>query len=444
MNEIAALLVERCLRAGAARAEALIKSGVSRIVSLDASGGMNWTRTAEGGVAVRVFREDGAAGFASACGPRPSDEEAGHLVSAAIDAARAPGPIFDLPSGKAGDGRGLGIFDHRLHTATPADLEGLLEDAATEALRSDPRVRHLDTASLAASSSEIVIANSEGLDGSYRQTLVHLSLGVVAADAGASLVVQRSRTARMLASFSPGLFGDQTARLAALALEGRPPAPRRCPALLAPGAAAELLRSFARTLRPPGPPAGARVASRLLTILDDGRLPGGVASAPFDGEGTPTQRTVVVSRGVFERMLHDRESAARHGAVSTGNGIRVSFRDAPRRMPGNLFVAPGSDGPEELLARLGEGIWIHSLRPTPAVSGDETGFAALATGRWVSNGTPGGAVSGALVTGSLAELLGDVAGVANDLTFGHPGGSLGCPSLLLDNVRIEALWNAGG
>ncbi len=216
-------------------------------------------------------------------------------------------------------------------------------------------MRHLESASIAASSSEVVLANSAGLAGGYRQTLVHLALGLTASDAGTSVVVKRSRTARMLASFSPALFGDQSARLAALALEGRPPAQRTCAALLAPAAAAELLRSFARTLHPPGPAPGTPVASRLLTIIDDGRLPGGVASAPFDGEGTATQRTVVVSRGVFGAMLHDRTSAARHGGASTGNGIRVSFRDPPRRMPGNLFIAPGSDDPEELLASLGEG-----------------------------------------------------------------------------------------
>jgi len=444
MKETAAGMVQRCLAAGASQADVLIKSGVTRTVSLDAAGAVDWTRTAEGGIALRVFLPDGAPGFASACGPRPTEEQAAQLVDAALDATRETGPAIELPSGRTGDGRGLGIFDPRLHTATPADLEGWLDEAATEALRSDPRVRRLDSAAIAASSSEVALANSAGLEGSYRQTLVHLSLGLVAGDAGASVVVRRSRTARMLASFSPALFGDQSARLAALALEGRPPAEGVCAALLAPAAAAELLRSFARTLHPPGPAPGTTMASRLLTIIDDGGLPGGIATAPFDGEGTATQRTVIIARGAFRQMLHDRTSAARHGAVSTGNGIRVSFRDPPRRMPGNLFIAPGSDGPEELLAALGEGIWIHSLRPTPAVTGDETAFAALATGRWVTGGRPERAIAGALVTGSLEELLLGVEGVANDLTFGHPGGSLGSPSLLVRRLSVEAPWGAGG
>ncbi len=111
MKEIAATMVERCRQAGAAQADALIKTGVTRTVSLDAGGAVVWARTAEGGIALRVFLRNGASGFASACGPRPADEQAAQLVDAALDAARSPGPPVELPAGKAGDGRGLGIFE---------------------------------------------------------------------------------------------------------------------------------------------------------------------------------------------------------------------------------------------------------------------------------------------------------------------------------------------
>ncbi|HZI93327.1 MAG TPA: TldD/PmbA family protein [Patescibacteria group bacterium] len=441
MKETLASLLDKSLASGAAGADALIKRGASREVRLEPGGGVTWTRTAEGGVALRVFLRDGACGFASACGPSPDPGGIDQIVRAALEAARAPAPVLALPSGKPGDGRGLGIFDQRLHAATPADLEGLLDDACSEALRADPRVRRLDSASIAASSSEVWLANSRGLAGSYRQTLVHLTLSLMGGEGSSSVLVRRSRTARNLAGFSPALFGDGTARLVIEALEGRPIDERVYPALIAPPAAAEILRAFARTLSPPGPPRGTEVGSRLLTIIDDGRLPGGIASAPFDGEGVPTRRTTVVERGRFEGMLHDLSSAARCSEESSGNGIRVSFRDAPRRMPSNFFIAPGSDTPEDLMSGLQDGVWIQSLRPAPSVlrrTGEYGSFTALAAGRRIVDGKPAEAISGMMASWPISGLLSGIVGIGNDLAFGFPTGSFGSPSILVGEIGLRS------
>lgn len=440
MKETLATLLDLSRRAGALAAETLIKTGATRSVSLDPGGAVNWTRTAEGGIALRVILPGGGVGFASACGPPLHEAGLSPLVAAAMGAARGAASAVDLPGGTGSDGRGLGIFDTRLHAASPADLEGMLDDAASEALRADPGVRRLESASIAASSSEVRLANSAGFEGAYRQTLVHLTLGVIAGEGASSVIVRRSRTARTLSSFSPALFGDETARLAAAATQGRPPAQGEFPALLSPAAAAEVLRQASRALTAPDRAAGDLVGSRRLTIIDDGRLPGGVATAPFDGEGVPTRRTTLVSQGRLSGAIHDLDSAARCGAESTGNGVRPSFRDAPRRMPTNLFLAPGSDEPGDLIASMGDGFWIQSLRPTPAVLTGASDFVGLASGRWVRDGRPGHAVAGALVTCPVRDLLEGVDGIGNDLTFGFPAGSFGAPSLLVRRVSVRAPW----
>ena len=441
MKQIAEALVQRCRALGARGAEAYVKTGERRAVELSPDGVVSFTRSAEGGIGLRVLRDAGAAGFASICGPHPGDDALEHLAHAALDAARAPGTAFALPgAGATRDGRGLGIFDPRLHAATPADLEGLLGDAAREALRADPRVRRVDAAALAVSSSRVTIRNSEGFDGEYRQTIVNLSLGAVAQDAGRSIIVRQSRTARNFSAFSPALFGDQTARLALTALEGGPMKGCLTPALLAPAAAAEVLRHFARNILLAGATPGARVASQRVTIVDDGHLPGGAASAPFDGEGIATRRTTVVSRGQVEARLHDLESAAREGASSTGNGIRVSFREPPSRATSNLFIAPGSEDPDELMAALRDGVLVESLRPTTALRAERGVFAGIATGRRVVSGIPHEPVAGALLVAPLSDLLHGVTGVGNDLTFGFPGGSFAAPSLLVKEIEIRAPW----
>ncbi len=439
MIEVAIRLVDRCLAAGAAHAEAWIKTGATRTVSLEPGGSVSWWRGAEGGVALRALTKDGRAGFVSACGPEPSESAADLLASSVVASARVPwqGAAPARPEGRLPDGRGFGIFDPRLHAATCGDLESLLGDAATEALRADPRVRQLESASVAASSSEIWIASDTGLAGSYRQTLVHVSLGVVAGGGEGSVVLKRSRTARTLSAFSPALFGDETARLAATALEGRSPACPAASALLAPAAAAELLRLHARGIAMTPADSGERHGSAKLTVIDDGRLPGGVGTAPFDGEGVLTRRTVLIARGQRAGIVHDVESGAQAGAESTGNGVRASFRDPPRRSPTNLFIAPGSESPEDLLARMGTGLWIQMLRPVTALP-REGEVAALAIGRWVENGVPGASVAGAMLALDRNDLLNGIEGVGNDLMFGCTAGSFGSPSLLIGRVDLRS------
>jgi PmbA protein len=439
VNDRAARFVEVCLARGAAQAEAWIKMGSTREVSLEAGGAVSRARTAEGGVGVRVVTRDGRLGFASLCGPGQDAATMEALADAAIGAAQArwAAATEPMPSGPLPDGRGFGIFDPRLQAATPSDLEGLLDDAASEALRTTPQVRRLDAAAVSASCSDVWIANSAGLAGGYRQTRVRLTLGVVAALGTKSVVVRRARMARSLSAFSAALFGDETARLAAIAIEGTPPPPGPSPALLAPAAAAEVLRLVARTLGPDGPAEGTRLASARLTLIDDGRLPGGVATAPFDGEGVITRRTPIITRGVADRICHDRASAARHGTVSTGNGMRASFRDPPRRSSTNLFITPGSASPEEMLSGMGEGLWIQALHPTAALTPQDGTVVALASGRHVRNGAPGAPLAGALVILRVEDLMRGIESIGNDLTFGFPTGSFGSPSLLVSPVEVQ-------
>ena len=141
-------------------------------------------------------------------------------------------------------------------------------------------------------------------------------------------------------------------------------------------------------------------------------------------------------------MIHDMASAAAApGACSTGNGLRASFRDAPRRTPSNLFIAPGSDDPSDLLAelgRMGGGLWVQAVRPTPAVTGDDTIFTVLVTGRWIGAEGPGAPVAGALVSWPVESLLHGVLGAGNDLTFGTLTGSYGAPSLLIREIGVRA------
>jgi len=169
-------------------------------------------------------------------------------------------------------------------------------------------------------------------------------------------------------------------------------------------------------------------------MLDDGRIPGGVASAPFDGEGCRTQRTVVIERGVVREFLRDLTG----DEGSTGNGVRASFREPPELKTSNFFIKPGTASPSELIASLKQGIRITTLGRLPRLTGPETAFAVPFTGRWIEGGRLGAPLAGGYLAGTAREILAEIEAAAADLTFFQRGGSFGAPSLLLRRAPIRS------
>lgn len=104
---------------------------------------------------------------------------------------------------------------------------------------------------------------------------------------------------------------------------------------------------------------GQQVGPEALTLVDDGSYPHGWGSIYFDDEGHPSQRTVLVDRGRFVEVLHDRESAAAMGRRPTGNTRRADFLSRPFVRMTNTFVEPGRWTKDELIREAGEGILLE-------------------------------------------------------------------------------------
>jgi PmbA protein len=185
------------------------------------------------------------------------------------------------------------------------------------------------------------------------------------------------------------------------------------------------------------PDPGTRALPEAITLTDDGRLPGGVASSPFDGEGTRTRRTILVERGILRETPRDL-AAGSGGSGSTGNGIRASFREAPHLGLTNLFVNPGHVPPSELLGSIREGILISTLGRLPRSRTLETPFAVPFTGRWIHRGAPGASLGGGYLAGTLCEVLREIESAGSDLLFTHRRGSFGTPSLLLRRAPVRS------
>lgn len=457
-HPVGGFLLEEAAREGAAAADVFLKESRSR-EALMPSGIAGDSE--ERGVALRVFLADGRSSLAATTLPAAAAGNGGgdlaepdrraleRLAGRAVEAAHAaePGPLPQLPGPAAVEGRGMGILDPDIDGPEEPFLEAAGQIHTMAAEISDWATPSI---SLHAVASSVHLANSAGFAGSYRQTLARMDLTYAGTREGTHAATRVTRASRSLR----GLAADGAAAEAISILEERI-SPRLPPSgihrvLLAPAAAAEIVAALAgwlaRSEGPEGPHdvddgsprRGLRIGSSAITLTDDGRLPGGLASAPFDGEGSRTQKTLLVDHGIVRGGIRDLRSGASSEAGSTGNGIRASFREAPSLRPTNLFINPGHVGPADLLASIKEGIRISTLGRIPPLKRLDTPFAVPFTGRWVHHGRLGAPLGGGYLAGNLKELLPEISAAASDLTFAHRRGSFGVPTLLVRRAAIRS------
>jgi PmbA protein len=179
---------------------------------------------------------------------------------------------------------------------------------------------------------------------------------------------------------------------------------------------------------------GEQVASSGVTIIDDGTLPNGLLSSPCDGEGVPSQRTVLLNNGVLEGFLHNSYTGAKDGVPSTGNAVRGSFQSPPYLGSTNFYLAPGDRTPDEIVQEIDDGFYLtevmgmHTANP---ISGD---FSLGAAGIWIEHGELKAPVRGMVIAGNILELLERVDAVANDLRF---FASKGAPTIRVSGLTVS-------
>lgn len=179
---------------------------------------------------------------------------------------------------------------------------------------------------------------------------------------------------------------------------------------------------------------GQMVASPEVTLIDDGCLDGHLGSAVFDGEGTPTQKTVLVENGMLQHYLYDCLSAAKAGTASTGNGMRSSYRTTPRVGTTSYYLAGGRYTPAQLLQAVENGIYVtdilgaHTANP---VSGD---FSFGASGILIEHGQLTRPVRGVTIAGNFQQLLKKIHGVGNDVAF---YGAHGAPTVRIEGISVS-------
>ncbi len=162
---------------------------------------------------------------------------------------------------------------------------------------------------------------------------------------------------------------------------------------------------------------GQRVASELITVVDDATIPNKRGSFSFDDEGVPAQRTVLVEKGILKGYMYDMLNAIKQGKTSTGNGRRESYQHRPIPRMTNTIILPGEHNPDEIVQSIDRGLFVKKMGggQVNTVNGDFV--FEVQEGYLIVDGEIGEPVRGATLTGNGPEILNSIDMIGTDLGF---------------------------
>jgi len=418
-------LREQLRRAAGGEAELFEKRGRSR--RYERSGvGESVEVAEEQGWAVRAGDLSRSC-FASGSGEPPPAIAWAHPTAHPL-ALPAPRPAvpFEVPRG----------LDEPM--AAESEAFALLDGIAREIGREHPGAR-LVSARLEEGSSESTLASTLGIEAAVRLRAATLRLEVEAA--GDVCVFERIE--RSLRATKPLAIARRVAdRLHAR--RGRTPLPAAGELVLAPPLAARIVESLAPLLVGPGArhrlaPLLApedRLAAAPWTLIDDGRHPGGVLAAPFDGEGLPTGPARLIEGGRFLKPLLARWEAPEE--VLPGCARRASWRDLPRRAPTQLYLAPDpAVRPGDLVASVARGAFLIEAEGGVVWNLASLRFRVPVSGFALDGGRAAGALGVVELVGDARSLFEGLVAVARDLAFVGGDGLFGAPTLLVTGLALR-------
>ena len=442
LGELAADIVKRALARGATDAECTISEGdeFSASVRMREVESLKEAGSRGAGLRILIGKHTGSSYTSDL-----SAEGIERLVKQAIELAdvTTEDPHAGLPDP---DELGKISGDLRLYSD---DIEGLetplkietAKRAEEAALTADPRIQNSEGASFDTNTGRHIFANSRGFAGEYRSSSCSLAVSPVAKD-GESM--ERDYWYTMARGFAglepPEQVGRIAAQRALRRLNAVKVETQKVPVVFEPRAARSLLDNIFEAVHGMlvyrhesflAGKLGEKVAAENVTVVDDATLPGLFGTSPFDDEGVPSRRTIVIEKGVLKSYLLNCYAARKLGMKTTGNASRWLTGNAGIGN-GNFFLEKGVQTPEQILASIRNGFYVTELLGfgVNIVTGD---YSRGAAGLWIRNGELAFAVSEVTIAGNLKEMLLHLETVGSDLEF---RGAVAAPTLKIGEMTV--------
>ncbi len=453
-------LCERLLTAALGRggdwADVYAERGTTRSLSFEEGKVKSASESARLGVGIRVVSgERTGYAFCEDLDEATLRATAERAAQIAAGTAIRPDPIVELiglPSRY--------LLARPLDSAGTAERVALLRRASERAFARDPRV-HWVSCSLVDSDSAVTIATSDGTLVTDRRPMLRMNVQVIARQGDRRERGYTGGGGRIGLEYfdrkPPEAMADEAVRQALLLFDAVECPAGAFPVVLAPATSGILIHEAVghgleadfnrKGVSAYSGKVGERVASPLVTVIDDGAIIGDRGSINVDDEGTVPDRTVLIEGGVLKGYLHDRLSARLTGKQPTGNGRRESYAKVPIPRMRVTYLAAGKDSPEDIIRSVKKGLYAVNFGggSVDIAKGD---FNFNVTESYlIEDGRITAPVRSATLIGNGPEVLRRVSRVGNDLALsdgmwtcgkegqGCPVGQ-GLPTTLVDEMTL--------
>ncbi len=382
------------------------------------------------------------------------------LVHGAVSLARitSEDPFAGLPEAHEfgqHDASAQRLFFEDVNQQPPAERIRIAREVEAAAMAYDTRIQNSGGGDFDTATSHRILLNSRGFTGEYRRSYCGFSAAPIAHDSDGKMQrnywYSSARTTRLLED--PEAIGHEAARRTLRRLGARQVKTQQAPVVFSPEIARGIIGNifdaangdaiyrhatfFADKL-------GERVAGENITVIDDGTIifrhtladgttihTGGFGTAPFDAEGLPTRRTVLVERGILKSYVLNTYTARKLGMTSTGSASR-GLAGAPGIGAHNFFLEPGTLTPEQIIGDVRSGLYVTETMGfgVNLVTGD---YSQGAAGLWIENGELAFPVEEITIAGNLRDMYQNIVAIGNDLTFRSAAAA---PTLRIEGMTI--------
>ena len=421
--------------------EVFLRDGQSTSIEIRDGTVENTITRGERGIGVRMLR-GGQVGFAYTSDLTADGIEECVMAARDIAAVTEPDPDVSIATVRIQSDE-LELYEAGIDERSIADRTNVALAVERAARAVDPRIGGFRKTTYADGTMTTILATTSGVRGSYRETYFSVGTSPVATDGAERQIGYHGEAKRRFGALDPELVGRVAAERAIGKLGAKPFKTQQLPIVLDPYLGMSLLGALVPLFSADAVIKGKSlfrgkidhsVASDQVTIIDDARMPAGLRSAPFDGEGVATTTRTLVDRGTLRGYLSSLKTAKKLEQQPTGNARRGSYATPSRIGAANFHLAPGKMAPGDLVRGLDRSLRITSLLNLHTIDPISGEFSLGATGEYLERGERAYAVQGITIAGNLTSLLASIIGIADDLIFG--GSGVGSPTFVISELSI--------
>ena len=441
-NEFKNAVIAKCQEMGIADYELYYQVGGSTSVDTFMHEINEFSSSLVGGVCLRCI-VGGKMGYAST--QALSQSEAAAIVERAVDNAQALESEDEVFLGEGGQ-------TYEPLDITPYDLPSTEELIATvlatqEKLYANPGVIDGCQSQGFVEHSEVAICNSKGLDLHYENNAAGL-VAVAVVTNGTEMANSFEFKLSKLDTIDPDALTKKAADSALQKLGGEVAPTGKYPVVFNPDAMSSLLQVYSsifsseaaqKGLSKLAGQEGQIIAADTVTLVDDPFHKDNPEPMNFDAEGSPTHKKNIIENGKLTTLLYNLKTAHKAGCKTTGNASKGGYTAPVGISPFTMYLAGGDMTEEELLAKVGSGVYITDLAGlhagADAISGD---FSLQSSGFMIEDGKKTTYVKSFTVAGNFYDLLKNVVAVANNMELPRAMGktTFGAPTTWVDGLSI--------